>query len=71
MLGPTANNSFNFINLGFELILISSLSKDKPSPDAKSASPPKSANDNNLITPGAFFILKFSIISLNLKYRFQ
>ena len=44
-------------------MLISKTSKDKPSPSAKSASPPKSAKDNNLIKPGALITLKFSIFN--------
>ena len=44
-------------------MFISNTSKDNPSPSAKSANPPKSASDNNLITPGAFTNLKSSIFS--------
>ena len=44
-------------------MLISSFSKDIPSPSAKSASPPKSASDKSFTTPGAFTILKLSIIN--------
>ena len=47
---------------------ISNLSKDNPSPSAKSAKPPRSAKDNNLITPGAFTTLKFSILSFELDF---
>ena len=48
------------------LITISSFSKDRPSPSARSARPPKSAKDNNLTKPGASLILKFSIINFEL-----
>ena len=47
------------------------MSNDNPSPSAKSAKPPKSAKDNNLITPGALTILKFSILRLELDFRYQ
>jgi hypothetical protein len=66
MLGPKANISFNFKKFLFFSISISNTSNDKPSPSAKSAKPPKSANDNNLITPGALITLKFSILSFEL-----
>ena len=39
-------------------------SKDKPSPSAKSARPPKSARDKSCTTPGAFTTLKLSIINI-------
>ena len=48
---------------------ISKTSKDKPSPSARSANPPRSANDNNLITPGAFITLKFSILSFEFDFE--
>ena len=48
---------------------ISNKSKDSPSPSAKSARPPKSASDNNLITPGALITLKFSILSLEFDFE--
>ena len=47
-------------------ILISKISNDNPSPSAKSASPPRSAKDNNLMIPGALITLKFSISSFEL-----
>ena len=52
-------------------MFISNLSKDKPSPSAKSASPPKSARDKSLITPGALIILKLSIIIFELDVSFS
>ena len=45
------------------------MSKDNPSPSARSAKPPKSAKDNNWITPGAFITLKFSILSFELDFE--
>ena len=62
MLGPKAIISFNFKKFLLFSILISKTSNDKPSPSAKSANPPRSAKDNNLITPGALTTLKFSIL---------
>ena len=50
-------------------ISISNRSKDRPSPFAKSTSPPKSASDNNLITPGALTTLKFSILSFEFDFE--
>ena len=50
---------------------ISSTSKDNPSPSAKSTNPPRSANDSNFITPGAFVNLKFSIFSFELDFDHQ
>ena len=45
-------------------ISISSVSKDKPSPLAKSAKPPRSAKDSNWIIPGALITLKLSKLAL-------
>ena len=56
------------MNFSFFSISISNTSKDNPSPSAKSAKPPKSAKDNNLITPGAFITLKFSILSFEFDF---
>ena len=54
-------SSFKFKS-PFELVIcISILSKDKPSPSAKSAKPPKSASDKSFTKPGALITLKFSI----------
>ena len=44
-------------------MLISSVSKDRPSPSARSANPPKSANESNFTIPGALTTLKFSIFN--------
>ena len=66
MLGPKANISFIFKKPFSLSIFISKISKDKPSPFAKSANPPKSAKDNNLIKPGALITLKFSILIFEL-----
>ena len=67
MLGPKANISLILRSLFFSK-LISKISKDRPSPSAKSANPPKSARDNNFITPGAFITLKFSILSFEIEF---
>ena len=50
---------------------ISNKSKERPSPSAKSASPPKSASDNNFITSGALTTLKFSILSFEFDFVHQ
>ena len=64
ILEPMAKISSNFKKPSSLLvILISNLSKDKPSPSAKSARPPKSARDKSFTTPGAFTTLKSSIIN--------
>ena len=47
---------------------ISNISKDIPSPSAKSANPLRSAKAKSLITPGAFTTLKFSIFSLEFAF---
>ena len=44
--------------------LISNTSKLNPSPDNKSATPPKSAKDKSFAKPGAFWTLKSSIVRL-------
>ena len=51
-------------------ILSSILSKDNPSPSAKSARPPKSARDKSFTTPGALTTLKFSIINFEEDFFF-
>ena len=47
MLGPRARISLNLIVLFFFCISFSKTSKDKPSPAARSANPPKSARDKS------------------------
>ena len=47
-------------------ILASRISNDKPSPSARSASPPRSARDNNFTILGALINLKFSILSFDI-----
>ena len=71
ILGPKAKISFNFKKSLLFSILISKRSKDKPSPSARSARPPKSAKDNNLITPGALTTLKFSIFNFEFEFEFS
>ena len=67
MLGPRARISLNLIVLSFFIIPISKISKDKPSPAARSAKPPKSAKDKSFTNPGAFTILKFSIFKFEIE----
>ena len=40
-------------------------------PSAKSAKPPKSANESNFTIPGALTTLKFSIFNFELEYFHQ
>ena len=47
-------------------MFISRMSKEIPSPAAKSDKPPKSARLKSFTIPGAFITLKFSIFSFEL-----
>ena len=68
MLGPKARISLICNSLLSFSMFISNESKERPSPSAKSTRPPKSASDNNLIKPGAFITLKFSILSFEFDF---
>ena len=64
-LGPKANISSTVLTSSLLFILISKISKLIPSPDNRSAIPPKSANVNNFANAGALITLKFSIVILD------
>ena len=51
--------------------MISKISKDMPSPLAKSAKPPRSARESNLTIPGALTTLKFSIFNFEFEILFS
>ena len=55
------DNSFKEFGISFDIF--SRTSKDKPSPSARSANPPKSAKERSLTMAGAFITLNFSIFS--------